>query len=56
MGITVGQIAKRKDCRVAGTLKSREDVVTGLKNFPETLLRLFNGKNFGKLVLRVAPA
>ena len=56
MGITVGQIAKRKDCRVAGTLKSREDVVTGLENFPETLLKLFNGENFGKLVLRVAPA
>ena len=56
MGITVGQIAKHKDCRVAGTLKSREDVVTGLENFPETLLKLFNGENFGKLVLRVAPA
>ena len=56
LGITVGQIAKRKDCRVAGTLKSREDVVTGLENFPETLLKLFNGENFGKLVLRVAPA
>jgi NADPH-dependent curcumin reductase CurA len=38
----------------AGTMKSREDVVEGLENFPETLLKLFNGENFGKLVLQVA--
>jgi NADPH-dependent curcumin reductase len=38
----------------AGKLKSREDVVEGLENFPETLLKLFSGENFGKLVLRVA--
>jgi len=40
----------------AGTMKSREDVVSGLDNFPEALLKLFNGENFGKLVLQVAPA
>ena len=38
----------------AGKLKSREDIVEGLENFPETLLKLFNGENFGKLVLKVA--
>ncbi|MDI1271333.1 MAG: NADP-dependent oxidoreductase [Polaromonas sp.] len=37
-----------------GKMKSKEDVVDGLENFPETLLKLFNGENFGKLVLRVA--
>ena len=37
-----------------GRMKSREDVVRGLENFPETLLKLFNGENFGKLVLEVA--
>lgn len=37
-----------------GKLKSREDVVEGLQTFPETLLKLFNGENFGKLVLKVA--
>jgi len=37
----------------AGTMKSREDVVAGLDSFPETLLKLFNGENFGKLVLQV---
>jgi NADPH-dependent curcumin reductase CurA len=39
-----------------GKLKSREDIVDGLDTFPERLLMLFRGENFGKLVLRVAPA
>lgn len=37
----------------AGKLKGREDVVEGLETFPETLLKLFSGENFGKLVLKV---
>jgi NADPH-dependent curcumin reductase len=37
-----------------GRMKSKEDVVVGLNTFPETLLKLFNGENFGKLVLQVA--
>ena len=40
----------------AGRMKSKEDVVVGLETFPETLLKLFNGENFGKLVLEVASA
>jgi len=28
----------------------------GVDAFPETLLRLFKGENFGKLVLQVADA
>ena len=36
-----------------GQLKSKEDVVDGLETFPETLMTLFNGENFGKLVLKV---
>jgi NADPH-dependent curcumin reductase CurA len=39
-----------------GRMKSREDVVRGLETFPETLLKLFRGENFGKLVLQVAEA
>ncbi len=39
-----------------GSFKSREDVVEGLDTFPESLLMLFEGKNFGKLVLKVADA
>ncbi len=37
-----------------GRMKSKEDVVKGLDTFPETLLKLFNGENFGKLVLQIA--
>jgi NADPH-dependent curcumin reductase CurA len=36
-----------------GKLVSREDVVEGFENFPATLLRLFNGENTGKQVLKV---
>lgn len=38
----------------AGKLKTREEVVEGLESFPDTLLRLFEGGNTGKLVLQVA--
>ncbi len=38
----------------SGQLKSREHVVNGLENFPETLQMLFKGENLGKLVLKVA--
>ncbi|MEO8153009.1 MAG: NADP-dependent oxidoreductase [Rhizobacter sp.] len=39
----------------SGKMKSKEDVVTGgIQAFPDTLLKLFNGDNFGKLVLQVA--
>jgi NADPH-dependent curcumin reductase CurA len=34
-----------------GRLKSVEDVVAGLEYFPETLLKLYSGANFGKLIL-----
>ncbi|GIZ51552.1 NADP-dependent oxidoreductase [Noviherbaspirillum aridicola] len=37
-----------------GSFRSREDIVRGLDKFPEALLMLFEGKNFGKLVLQVA--
>ncbi|WP_116807779.1 NADP-dependent oxidoreductase [Steroidobacter cummioxidans] len=40
----------------SGQLKTREDIVHGLETFPETLLKLFSGENFGKLVLKVADA
>jgi NADPH-dependent curcumin reductase CurA len=37
-----------------GRLKSHEDVVEGLENFNDALLKLFRGENVGKLVLKVA--
>ena len=61
-GIVVFDYADRYHVGVAemakwmkeGTFKTREDIVEGLENFPETLLMLFEGKNFGKLILQVA--
>jgi NADPH-dependent curcumin reductase CurA len=61
-GIVVFDYADRYHLGVAamakwmkeGTFKSREDVVDGIENFPQALLMLFEGKNFGKLVLKVA--
>jgi NADPH-dependent curcumin reductase len=38
----------------SGKMKSKEDVVVGLNKFPEALLMLFEGKNFGKLVLQIS--
>jgi NADPH-dependent curcumin reductase CurA len=38
-----------------GRMKSKEDVVRGgVDAFPDTLLKLFSGENFGKLVLQLA--
>jgi NADPH-dependent curcumin reductase CurA len=37
-----------------GRLKHRVDVQQGLENAPATLRRLFEGKNEGKQLLRVA--
>jgi NADPH-dependent curcumin reductase CurA len=40
-----------------GRMKSQEDVVRGtLDDFPDTLLKLFSGENFGKLVLQLAES
>jgi NADPH-dependent curcumin reductase CurA len=41
--------------RAEGRLNCREDIVEGgIAKFPETLLRLFRGDNFGKLMIEVA--
>ena len=62
-GIVVFDYAARYPLAIAemagylkdGRMKSKEDVVTGgVGAFPATLHKLFNGENFGKLVLQVA--
>ena len=61
-GIVVFDYADRYPIAIAelagylkdGRMKSREDVVVGLNTFPESLVKLFTGENFGKLVLQVA--
>jgi hypothetical protein len=37
-----------------GRLKHREDIVAGLEKAPEAFIGLLQGKNFGKLLVRVA--
>jgi NADPH-dependent curcumin reductase CurA len=61
-GIVVFDYADRYHLGVAalgkwlkeGKISSKEDIVQGLENFPQALNMLFEGKNFGKLVLQVA--
>ena len=38
-----------------GKIKFREDIVDGLENAPQAFIGLLAGKNFGKMVIRVAP-
>ena len=37
----------------AGKLRSREDIVRGLAQFPQALVKLFTGENHGKLMLEL---
>ena len=37
-----------------GRIKYREDIVEGLENAPDAFIGLLEGKNFGKLVVRIA--
>jgi NADPH-dependent curcumin reductase CurA len=36
-----------------GSLRCREDIVDGLENAPEAFIGMLDGKNFGKLLIRV---
>jgi NADPH-dependent curcumin reductase CurA len=38
-----------------GRIKYREDIVDGLENAPQELIRLLQGANFGKKIIRVRP-
>jgi NADPH-dependent curcumin reductase CurA len=40
----------------AGEIKYREDIVDGLENAPQAFIGLLEGRNFGKLVVRLADA
>jgi len=61
-GIVVFDYADRYPIAIAelggylkdGRMKSKEDEVEGIDNFPEALNQLFSGGNFGKLVLKIA--
>jgi NADPH-dependent curcumin reductase len=38
-----------------GRIKYREDISDGLENAPRELIRLLQGENFGKKIIRVSP-
>ncbi len=40
---------------MAGKIRYREDIVDGLENAPNALLKLFDGSNEGKLMVRLSP-
>jgi NADPH-dependent curcumin reductase CurA len=46
-------VAELATLMAAGKLKTAEDIAHGFENCPATLRRLFEGKNFGKQLLRV---
>jgi NADPH-dependent curcumin reductase len=39
----------------SGSLKYREDIIDGLDHAPEAFIGLLQGRNFGKLLVRLAP-
>jgi NADPH-dependent curcumin reductase CurA len=49
IGRTGGQAPVRR-----GLLRDKEDVVDGLESAPEAFLGTLDGKNFGKLLVRVS--
>ena len=55
-GDRYGEFAKTMGQWVAdGKMHYREDVVEGLESAPEAFIGMLEGKNFGKLVVRVGP-
>jgi len=48
--------ARMKQWIAEGRIKFKEDMQEGFENAPQTLMRLFQGKNFGKQLLKVADA
>ena len=54
-GERYGEFLKQMTLWVAdGTIKFREDIVDGLESAPQAFIGLLQGKNFGKLIVRVA--
>jgi NADPH-dependent curcumin reductase len=54
-GARIDEFAKAMGTWVKeGKIKFREDIVDGLENAPQAFIGLLEGKNFGKLIIRVA--
>jgi NADPH-dependent curcumin reductase CurA len=48
-------LAQLTEWLLQGRLKYREDVVDGLERAPDALLAVLQGRNFGKMLVRVGP-
>jgi len=48
-----GAVREMAQWMAAGKLRSREDIVPGLAQFPHALVKLFTGENHGKLLLEL---
>ncbi len=46
-------IAEMSEWLSEGKIKYKEDIYEGIENFPATLLKLYTGENFGKLLLKI---
>lgn len=46
-------VQQMSEWMTAGQFHTREDIIQGLDKFPEALMMLFEGKNFGKLILQI---
>jgi NADPH-dependent curcumin reductase CurA len=47
-------VKELSDWIASGELKHAEDIQEGIENTPKTFLRLFEGKNLGKQLLKIA--
>jgi NADPH-dependent curcumin reductase CurA len=56
-GPRFGEFFARMDAWVQdGQIRYREDIVDGLGNAPQAFIELLEGRNFGKLIVKVAEA
>jgi len=37
----------------SGKIKTKEEVMVGIDNAPEAMIRMWNGDKFGKMVLKI---
>lgn len=48
-------ISAMREWMKSGQIKYAEDIVEGLENAPKAVLKLFDGSNTGKLIVKVSP-
>lgn len=46
-------VAQISEWLQSGAMKTKEDIYEGIENFPDVLMKLYTGENFGKLLLKI---